>query len=39
MGDDGFCVPACSSDDDCPDGLVCNDELGACEPSGSAPPG
>jgi hypothetical protein len=38
LGDEGFCVPACTSDADCPEGLECNSEFGACEPSGAPPP-
>jgi hypothetical protein len=37
FGGDGFCVPACTSDADCPDGLTCNADLGACEPDGPPP--
>jgi hypothetical protein len=33
----GFCVPACDSDSDCPEGMSCVDGEGICGPEGSGP--
>ncbi|MGB0590320.1 MAG: YHYH protein [Myxococcota bacterium] len=34
-----MCVPACTSDVDCPNGLTCNTDGGICTPGAGGPPG